>query len=76
MGKLRHLPLKLLQRFPTPRNVCWSNLSNHLFCRTVPAGAGCTGGFKGYLTSTKSPVKNGLLSRVDGSSEVVASYCD
>ncbi|RYX95444.1 MAG: hypothetical protein EOO28_11835 [Comamonadaceae bacterium] len=49
---------------------------NHLFCRTVAAGAGCTGGFKGYLASTKSPVKNGSLSRIDGSSEVVASYCD
>ncbi|RYX92131.1 MAG: hypothetical protein EOO28_23365 [Comamonadaceae bacterium] len=47
---------------------------SHQFCRTA-AATGCNSSVKGYFTSTKSPVKNGSLSRVDGSVEYTG-YCD
>jgi hypothetical protein len=42
---------------------------NHLFCRTQ-ASAPSTYNFKGYLTSATSPMLNGSLSRLDGSTAI------
>lgn len=42
---------------------------NHLFCRTQ-ASAPSTYNFKGYLTSPTSPMLNGSLSRLDGSTAI------